>query len=353
MPLTAPSKPIEVQPDDAWRSLAAPPEFAQVKGGGAPRIAEEAAPTCPVCSGAEFTPLAVGFDYESRTCSNPWRFVTCRACSHVWLNPRPAISTLSAIYPPTYYAYHYDTEVNALARRGKEFLDARKFAGILTTLGRPAKSFVDIGCGDGRFLKLMRSRGVPDSTNYGLELDDKVCARLRADGFSAICKRVEDCDDIPAGSLDLATMFHVIEHVDDPAAVTRRIASWLAPGGVFAVETPNIDSLDARLFRNTYWGGYHIPRHWNMFTPRSLSRLLEAAGLEVVATRYQTGHSFWMWSMHHVTRYHGASRPRLAHALFNPFKGLPALLAFTAFDKLRAAVGCKTSSMLMLARKEP
>jgi hypothetical protein len=88
-----------------------------------------------------------------------------------------------------------------------------------------------------------------------------------------------------------------------------------------------------------------------MFTPRSLSRLLEQAGLEVVATRYQTGHSFWMWSMHHVTRYHKGSRPKLAHALFNPFKGLPALLAFTAFDKVRAAVGCKTSSMLMLARK--
>ena len=95
------------------------------------------------------------------------------------------------------------------------------------------------------------------------------------------------------------TMFHVIEHVADPPRVAERVARWLAPGGVFAVETPNLESLDARLFRERYWGGYHFPRHWHLY----------------------------------------------------PFRGLPFLAAFTAWDRLRATLGFHTSAMLMIARK--
>jgi SAM-dependent methyltransferase len=145
-------------------------------------------------------------------------------------------------------------------------------------------------------------------------------------------------------------MFHVIEHVDDPAAVVKKVASWLAPGGVFALETPNLNSYDARLFKPSYWGGYHIPRHWNLFTPDSLFELLRRAGLEPCKVLYQTGHSFWLYSFHHTLRYGKRPRPRLAR-WFDPLRSLPALALFTGFDKLRAALGCRTSAMLVLARK--
>ena len=84
-----------------------------------------------------------------------------------------------------------------------------------------------------------------------------------------------------------------------------------------------------------------------------LNPFLERHGLEVIDTRYQTGHSFWMYSMHHLTRYHGGSRPGLSR-MFDPFGGwpaLPGLLGFTALDKVRSGLGMRTSSMLMLARK--
>jgi Methyltransferase domain len=130
----------------------------------------------------------------------------------------------------------------------------------------------------------------------------------------------------------------------------RRIGDWLAPGGVLAVETPNFDSLDQRLFSDGHWGGYHIPRHWNLFTPDTLRRLLSDAGLEVLSIRYQTGHAFWMYSLHHRLRYGRRPHPRLARQ-FNPFKGVAPLVGFTAFDKVRGALGFRTSAMLMLARK--
>jgi 2-polyprenyl-3-methyl-5-hydroxy-6-metoxy-1,4-benzoquinol methylase len=336
-----------LSPAADWDTLTPPPEFIEQK---APLIEVEEVPNCPVCGETSYQQHAVGFDYELLTCRNPWRFVRCDECGHVWLNPRPAVSTLQTIYPPHYYAYNYRQQINAVAVRGKELLDRLKMRLILRFLPAAPRSYLDIGCGDGRFLKVMESHGVSREHNCGLELDERVVHSLAEKGYRVFCERAETCERIEAASLDLVTMFHVIEHVDAPAVLTRKVADWLAPGGIFAVETPNLDSLDARWFKQRYWGGYHIPRHWSLFTPSSLARLLEDAGLEIVGLKYQTGHSFWMYSLHHRLRYGARPRPGLAK-LFNPLRGLPMLMLFTAFDRFRAMLGFRTSSMLMLARR--
>jgi len=332
---------------DSWQSTPVPEEFLRR---GSPAIATEEVPACPVCGASDYAQFAVGFDYELLTCANPWRFVQCHACRHVWLNPRPAVAELGVVYPPTYYAYNYDT-INPIARKAKEILDRRKISKIVRHCLKPPKSYLDVGCGDGRFLRVMEQMGVPRSGLYGLELDKRVVERLRGEGYSGVlCERAEDVSSFPEGGIDLVTMFHVIEHVDNPGTVIGRIRRWLSPGGVFALETPNLDSLDARLFQRTYWGGYHIPRHWNLFTPASISRLLTDNGLEVMATGFQTGHSFWMYSLHHAVRYEGRSRPR-AGAWFDPMKSLVGLAGFTAFDLCRGALGSQTSAMLVICRK--
>jgi len=331
----------------AWRLTPVPDEFTRV---GTPVIATEDVPNCPVCHSSDHAEVAVGFDYELLTCSNPWRFVQCSRCRHVWLNPRPAVAELGVIYPPSYYAYNY-SKINPIARNAKERLDVRKIARIISECPRQPSSYLDVGCGDGRFLRVVEKLGIQRTKLYGLELDQRVVDRLRSEGYPGVfCERVEDTSSLPEDGIDLATMFHVIEHVDDPGTVVRQIRRWLSPGGVFALETPNLDSLDARVFRRKYWGGYHIPRHWNLFTPASISRLLTENGFEVIATVFQTGHSFWMYSLHHLVRYQGGSRPR-AGEWFDPMKSLFGLASFTAFDLLRGTLGWKTSAMLVICRK--
>jgi 2-polyprenyl-3-methyl-5-hydroxy-6-metoxy-1,4-benzoquinol methylase len=314
-----------------------------------PLIATEEVPICAVCGGHATAPYAHGYDYELRTCRNDWRFVLCTACGHVWLNPRPAVDALSVIYPPHYYAYDYEGRVHPVARWAKSRLDDRKLDTILKRLPRVPGTYLDIGCGSGRYLRAMRRRGLPPTDIHGLELDAGIVARLAKEGFSVAAKRVEDAD-IASGAIHLATLFHVLEHVDAPDRVMTRVAEWLSPNGIIAVETPNLDSLDRRLFSDTFWGGYHIPRHWHLFTPETLARLLTVAGLEPIATLYQPGHSFWMYSMHHRLRYGSRPRPRLAR-WFDPFGGVGLLAAVTALDLARAARGARTSAMLVLARR--
>jgi SAM-dependent methyltransferase len=178
-----------------------------------------------------------------------------------------------------------------------------------------------------------------------------VVAPLRKEGFQAFCERVEDCHRIPAASIDLVTMFHVIEHVENPAAVVKQISKWLSPGGIFAIETPNLESFDSKFFKKTYWGGYHIPRHWNLFTEKTLCRLFLENGIKPLKAVYQTGHSFWMYSLHHWLRYGKFESPTYARHL-DPFTGfLPFLAFFTLFDKVRSSFGAKTSAILMLGVK--
>ena len=65
---------------------------------------------------------------------------------------------------------------------------------------------------------------------------------------------------------------------------------------------------------------------------------------------FQTGHSFWMYSLHHMLRDANTHEKRLSRQ-FDPLKGLPFLAAFTALDKLRAAFGFRTSAVLVIARR--
>ncbi len=268
-------------PPGLQTSLKAPLEF---QDAALPEIATEVVPLCGICGGSEAVPFSSGYDYEIKTCRNRWTFVQCSSCEHIWLNPRPAISTLSVIYPSTYYAYTYKSQINPIAVRAKELLDYAKMGAILKKLGKQADSFLDIGCGDGRFLKVMEKKGVAKSRNFGIELDKEVVRVLANEGYSAFSDRVEDCTSIPENGIDLITMFHVIEHVDQPDAVIKQIVRWLSPGGMVAIETPNVDSLDAHLFKKTFWGGYHFPRHWHLFSPETLSYLLKRNGLNVLGT---------------------------------------------------------------------
>jgi len=323
-------------------------------------ISIEHIPCCPVCGSAIRAHFASGYDYELQTCRNGWNFWQCGECRAVWLDPRPAAAELSVIYPRSYYAYNRSEKVTPIVGKAKAALDRIKFNSFLRRTGIPG-SFLDIGCGDGRYLDLFERRGVPKDRIYGLDLSDEQVQRLCRRGYRAYRRQVEDCSEIPAGSIDLAIMFHVIEHVADPVRVVRRIAEWLSPGGALVIETPNLDSWDARLFKKQWWGGYHIPRHWTLFDAGTLRRLLEQSGLTVRYCAYQTGHGSWMNSFHHAAKY--SSRlpsPSLA-SWFELPKGLPMLVAFTALDIVRKRWECPRrrfswwvrSAMGALAAPEP
>ena len=79
---------------------------------------------------------------------------------------------------------------------------------------------------------------------------------------------------------DFVTMFHVLEHLPDPARGIEYASSLLKPDGSILVQVPNIASLQARAF-GLRWYGFDVPRHIVNFTPVALRLLLDRAGLAI------------------------------------------------------------------------
>jgi SAM-dependent methyltransferase len=85
----------------------------------------------------------------------------------------------------------------------------------------------------------------------------------------------------PDGFFDVVTMWHVLEHLPDPAAALAEARRVLQADGLLVIEVPNLGSLTFRLCRERWWP-LDVPRHLLHFTPQTLGRLLDAGGFEVV-----------------------------------------------------------------------
>ena len=108
---------------------------------------------------------------------------------------------------------------------------------------RPEARVVDIGCGNGIWLRLLAEHGI---AAFGFDLDGVAVQTARANGLDA---RLDDgirwLRQQPSESLDVVTAFHLIEHLE-PAILLDffcTAARVLKPGGLLICETPNPENL--------------------------------------------------------------------------------------------------------------
>lgn len=308
-----------------------------------------------------------GHEHEYRnTTDEPFTVVRCGRCQLVRLNPRPAVSELSTIYPPEYYAYHLvDTpgaQASAFARLTeppKRRMYQRRLEAIVADLQTSAETIrlLDVGCADGRLLDWYQASPVGFRlVTHGIDLSEAAVARARARGHHAVAGRFEEDRELEAGTYQLIFASHVIEHVEDPRGFAQRAADLLVPGGLFVVSTPNFDSVDVRRFQ-AHWGGNHFPRHWTFYDAQSIARLAEAVGLRAERVDYDVNPVFWNWTAHSWLRdrFPRSSWPdRLFPTvdIFHPSaQSFGLLSAFTIIDQLLKRVTGKTASMTALLRK--
>ncbi len=81
--------------------------------------------------------------------------------------------------------------------------------------------------------------------------------------------------------VDALCMWDTIEHLSRPREFVEKAARDVRAGGLLAVTTGDIDSLNARM-RGRRWRMIHPPTHLQYFTRSTLVRLLDSAGFDVV-----------------------------------------------------------------------
>jgi len=129
-------------------------------------------------------------------------------------------------------------------------------------------SMLDYGGADGRFLPRIPGK------KYVYEISDIAVA----DGIVPIRNESE------LNSYTYIQLAHILEHVSNPLELVKRVSRWLAPGGYLYIEVPQDFDNDRvnQLGTGTYRGSVPIHEHINLYTVRSIAKLMESAGFESV-----------------------------------------------------------------------
>lgn len=136
---------------------------------------------------------------------------------------------------------------------------------------------VDLGCGRGGLLTLLRDAGVPA---YGVDSDEGMVEGARAEGLQVVLgDAVSHLDGLDAGAVDGIFYRHVVERVGTPQllALLGLCLRKLAPGGMIVVEMPDPETLSSSArFLSTDL------THVQPVHPDALRWAMEAVGFESV-----------------------------------------------------------------------
>jgi len=263
---------------------------------------------CPGCGGARSSPTETDVPDFKYGVPGRWSFVRCSACGLVYL--AETLAEPAQAYPAIYSQHRPPGHVRVdrgwsprrdlrsafleqqgyrqlpppvmprpLARLALAVPRVRLLAGYGLLLIPPARehgSVLDIGCGNGRFLGVMRALGW---RVHGIEPDERSAELARQVSGAPIQAELYE-QRFPQAQFDVITMNHVLEHLGDPDAALRRCFRLCAPGGLIGIVVPNWRALGHRVFRR-HWYALEPPRHVVMYEPPTLERTLERAGFRV------------------------------------------------------------------------
>ena len=191
----------------------------------------------------------------------------------------PLAPAQSTAVPPASYTESFDTWKFAEKFRGPEEYVRRNHEYYLPYFtGR--KNIVDLGCGRGEFLTLLREHGIPAQ---GIEYSEELVAYSQRNHLAV--SRADIFDFLAAApdqSFDAIFCSQVVEHLE-PARIPELIRlahSRLAPGGVLIVETPNPECL--AIFATHF---YLDPTHTRPIPPALLAFYFEEFGFGQLETR--------------------------------------------------------------------
>ncbi len=304
---------------------------------------------CCVCTGRDAVPVGVGTDFEYDTCTESFVAMRCAGCGLVYLDPRPADDELDRIYPADYHAFNFSEQDFGLIHRIRSRLEARRLLRWCTHL-REDSSVLDIGCGDGFHLDLLRRYGNPDWKLFGVDTNRDAVEAAKTKSLEVRCGDAASMAATNASEFDLILLIMTIEHVARPDELLATARQLLKPGGRLVIVTDNSAAVDAQWFKDGYWGGYHFPRHWNLFDSASLTRLAEKSGFEVASLTTAMSPVNWVYSIHNfLVSFKAPSW------LINRFtlRSFVSLSLFSVFDGLLNAFGRGSILHAILQKPKP
>jgi len=262
-------------------------------------------PKCNLCKSEERELLFSNFDRGNPEIKSSFNLFKCTNCGLICIYPQPSADELSKHYPTDYYSISEAgniihlrkafTLIQILYNYSKIRSDESIFFSLINLLFYPINSifrgtnfvengnFLDVGCGMGYFILIMKYLGM---NPYGVEpakFDEDLSKQYNLSITRSTLQQAKYKSDF----FDTITLNHVLEHVNDPSEIMIELNRILKPGGHLIIATPISDSLAFRIF-GKYWSQIDTPRHLFIFSTEVLKKYSEKYGFKVDKIRHNS-----------------------------------------------------------------
>jgi predicted SAM-dependent methyltransferase len=203
-------------------------------------------------------------------------------------SPQPSLEKLPSYYESEDYISHTDSK-RTLFEKAYHLVKNNALNNKVNLITKllPQKGIVlDIGSGTGDFLITAKNHGWNIS---GIEPNSK--AKKIAESKGVVFE--SSLENIPNNSMDVITMWHVLEHVPNLEEQFTQLKRIVKPNGYIIIAVPNYKSFDAKYY-NAFWAAYDVPRHLWHFSKTSIEMLSTNFDLKLISVKPMWFDSFYV-----------------------------------------------------------
>jgi 2-polyprenyl-3-methyl-5-hydroxy-6-metoxy-1,4-benzoquinol methylase len=219
-----------------------------------------------------------------------FRIVSCKSCGFHFSNPIPSIDDIGRYYKSEEYISHSSSKkgfINSIYNRVRNYTLKQKVK--LVSEFSTGKNLLDVGSGTGHFLYQAKLGGF---SVQGLEPDSDAVSFAKQN-FSLDLDPLASLYTIEANSIDVITMWHVLEHVYNLEKDFSQLVHVLKPNACLIIAVPNMESYDAKYYKEL-WAAYDVPRHLYHFRKKDISYLAEKHNCKLVDVKPMKFDSFYV-----------------------------------------------------------
>lgn len=244
---------------------------------------------CPICESQDLSDYLTSRDFTFS--KESFTIQKCNSCGFRFTNPIPSEENIGTYYGADNYMSHATQKSRGLMPFVYKRVRNINLNNKLKVVKKFAKGnqLLDIGAGNGFFLNACLKNGF---NVQGLEPDERA-RNVAAEDFNIALDLPEDIQKITSKSVDVITMWHVLEHVYHLKRDISEYKRVLKDDGALIVAVPNIESYDAKYYHE-YWDGLDLPLHLYHFAPSDIKRLFEQFDMDVVEMIPMKFDSYWV-----------------------------------------------------------
>lgn len=224
-----------------------------------------------------------------------FEYIECANCGCIFLKEIPA--NLDKYYPSNYYSmagkrrdlfivwagtlilrqYLRSSVIGKLLARK---IDLTSFDWMKEVTLEPHSSILDVGCGIGKLLLVMRGLGYEDLTGIDPFIPHDLFYK---NGVRILKKELQNLQ----GEYDFIMLHHSFEHMPEPLLIMNELRRHMKPDGTMLLRMPITQTYAWRVY-GTDWFQLDAPRHTFLQSIKSFQLLAEQVGLRITHTKFDS-----------------------------------------------------------------